>query len=125
MPRSRDTIVSRAKLMRSINEAFRVPIYASRTVESNSNYQISITAERIEFLLGLIDRTSLNYIKKVSLFLRCVIYKRRYHDAKSKYGNFHLKNVFNYHRHQHTCTPHIEKENVQFLLSTEDYALRY
>jgi len=56
--------VSRAKFMRSIAR-HSVYLYASCTVESNSNYRISITAERIEFLLGLIDRASLNYVKKV------------------------------------------------------------
>jgi len=69
-------------------------LYASRTVESNSDYRISVTAKRIEFLLALIDRAGLNYIKKVSLFLCCVIYKQRYHNAKLKYENFQLRNVF-------------------------------
>jgi len=68
--------MSRAKFT---SNARAVYLYASRTIENNLDYRISITAKRIEFLLDLIDRESLN-IKKVSLFLFCVFYKRRYHN---------------------------------------------
>jgi len=58
-----------------------VYLYASRgQLRVTQITRISIMAERIEILLGLIDRASLNYMKKVSLFLHCVIYKRRYHE---------------------------------------------
>src|SRR5580765_2257805 len=75
------------------NERRTVYLYASRPVESTRDYQTSITAERIEFLLGLIDSLGLNYIRKVSLFSLYIFYKQRYYDAKSKCGNFRLRNV--------------------------------
>ena len=69
-----------------------VYLYASQPVENISDYQFSITAERIEFLLSLIDSLSLNYMNKVSLFLLYMFYKRKYYDAKSQYENFHVRN---------------------------------
>src|SRR5580765_6389624 len=89
---SRDTVVSRAKY-RAAAARHSVYLYASRPVESTRDYQTSITAERIEFLLGLIDSLGLNYIRKVSLFSLYIFYKQRYYDAKSKCGNFHLRNI--------------------------------
>lgn len=53
---------------RQVHAKYSVYLYA-RTVESNFDYRILTTAERIEFL-DLIDRASLNFIKKVSLLKR-------------------------------------------------------
>ena len=89
---SRDTVVSRAKY-REATARHSGYLYASRPVESNRDYQTSITTERIEFLLSLIDSLGLNYIRKVSLFLLYILYKQRYYDAKSRCGNFRLRNV--------------------------------
>src|SRR5580765_697718 len=94
------------------NERRTVYLYASRPVESTRDYQTSITAERIEFLLGLIDSLGLNYIRKVSLFLLYIFYKhkQRYYDAKSKCGVFILRNVTVVALHVlYTYTTHAKK----------------
>jgi len=68
---SRDTVVSCVEF---ISLARRAPCLFTRDgklrpAQINSYYYITITAERIELLLGLIDSLCLNYVVKVSLFL--------------------------------------------------------
>jgi len=80
-----------SRAIRRISEALRVSIRESDW--ESSNYQILTTAEWIEILLSWIDRASLIRMRKVSSFLFWVICKWRYHNAKTKYGNFHLRNI--------------------------------
>jgi len=55
-------VVSRAKFTRSARRT--VYLYARPKVETNRDYQISITAELIEFIINSIDSAYPNYIIK-------------------------------------------------------------
>jgi len=77
---SRDTVVSCAKFTRSARRT--VYLYARPKVETNRDYQISITAltvltaltaKPIELIISSINNVYLNYIIKVCLFLLYVL----------------------------------------------------
>jgi len=71
-----------------------VYLYASQRIASIRDYRISITVKSIKFWVGLFDNLGLNYIIKVFLFFFCVLYKRRYRDAKFESGTFKKRHSY-------------------------------
>ena len=117
---SRDTVVSRAKYRAAVAR-HSVYLYASRLVESTRDYQTSITAERIEFLLGLIDSLGLNYIRKVSLFLLYMLYKHYILRRKVEMWKFSFKKRHRHRRHRYTYTTRTQHMHRYIVVSRYTY----
>jgi len=74
--------VSRAKFTRSAR--WTVYLYARPKVETNQDYQISITIKPNELIISSIDSAYPNYIRNIYLFLLYVLYEKSYYNVKCK-----------------------------------------